>query len=198
MNAPVESLLTPLMGWLLSHMLEDSFDGISLCDINHDDKDDERFYKCVKKALTIIRAYDPRRYRRVQQYVQHIVNVDMLSLAQYLNAIHVCELDYGRIVGLGGRSIQLWCTAGAIVHEATHGLAADMGARYVGEGRVGAERLCHREQMAFLRRAPKLVQGRLIYPFNPRLWEYYWSTSRWRQFRDATRHQRELRRGPRL
>jgi len=125
------------------------------------DEDPEPFRSTVAEALELIKAYDPRRFRRVLDTADWIV-------------------DYTGPLGSGGgkygfRRKAIWldlgfdiyrdtvelaaATAGVIVHEATHGRLFAMGIPYDEETWIRVERMCCAEENQFLRRLDRVRDG---------------------------------------
>ena len=133
-----------------------TFDTFTLYSVD----DDSKFFDQAIAALQLLKAVDPRRYRRAQRYMPIIAHVRQganfykhAARAFYVNA---CSDDPAYF-------------ASEIVHEATHAYLAHKGLRYTKANRERHERLCTTEQLAFITRAiqaqphvPTLQQQELI------------------------------------
>ena len=116
------------------------FDTFTLYSVENDPK----FFDQAIAALQLLRAVDPRRYRRVQRYMPIIAHVRQganfykhAARAFYVNACPDDAADF----------------ASEVVHEATHAYLAHRGIRYTKKNRERHERLCTTEQLAFVTRA---------------------------------------------
>jgi len=108
--------------WLLKTYTIDGFDSIRLCDVNADRTDDAAFFECAKKSLALVRREDSRRYARIRRHLKYVVNAELLSAATYRHSSKACRIDFGRLYFEEHREWTIWCFAGYLVHEATHGL----------------------------------------------------------------------------
>jgi hypothetical protein len=105
------------------------------------------FLARIELALELLRDADPRRFRIVERFVNHILVWPGDHTAYdgwggiHLASRHVLE---------SGSAI----LASALVHEATHLRIAKRGIPYARRLRSRIERACVKEQAAFLRRLP--------------------------------------------
>lgn len=98
----------------------------------------------LSDGLRTLESIDPRRYRGVHRFVAHIV---------------VWPGHFTAYDSLGGIQLASWYLlaisdlqlASALVHEATHLRIAGRGIEYRARNRERIERLCVKEQAAFLR-----------------------------------------------
>lgn len=103
----------------------------------------------VRRGLEYLKAYDPRRYRRLRQDVDRIV------------VIHQAGPHYDHRIGaivLRGKTFArkpIPEVALTLVHEATHARIQAWGIEYVPEIRGRIEHACIRQEIAFARRIPQ-------------------------------------------
>jgi hypothetical protein len=146
------SLLTRHLLWL---SVTRQIDGLWIgC---YDKENAEASLNRVEDALRLIKAYDPRRYRRLLRDLERIwVAVIVGGIAHFDASIWTCVLD-PRIVLNDAKTSEDIATA--IVHEATHARLWRRGFRYSEEVRSRVEAICFRRERAF---AAKLPNGEQI------------------------------------
>ena len=111
---------------------------------------DRHFVPWTFFAIKLVEQYDERRFRRIQRYIDFIVNTECDSPANYSSVTRACKVDM-RVFPYHERSP--WYRilyAGILVHEATHGWIAARGIPYSEQYRLRIERLCHLEERRFL------------------------------------------------
>ena len=107
-------------------------------------------FERVVAALGLIRGADPLRYRRLHRDIPRIlVQVLVLSRADYNADLQACELDTRYVLSDAGTTIDL---ASSIVHEATHARLENLGIEYLERRRPRIEGVCLRRELAFLTR----------------------------------------------
>ncbi len=111
----------------------------------------------IAEALSLIRRYDPVRYRRCVRDLARIWVMALTSVGQFRESTSTCELD-GRFVLNENTSSEL--IASVIVHEATHARLFSTGIQYEEKARVRIERICIRRQLAFAATLPKESEAR--------------------------------------
>jgi hypothetical protein len=164
--------------WFLNTFTFDGFDSIKLSDVNADKTDDAAFFECAKESLALVRRKDARRYARIRQHLKYVVNAELLSAATYGHSSKACRIDFGNLYFKERREWTIWCFAGYLVHEATHGLVESKGIEYSKDSRSQIERICRDEQNRFLKKAPLEFQGQLIRPYTPDDWAPSWNRTR--------------------
>ena len=150
----VRFILEKLNLWSLTTPAEEkrsSHNGIALRDVNWNDHDDQAFFRETKRALDLIANKDPRRYQRVRDYIDFIVNIESASLASY-NPGKICKVDFGRYKFSEHPEWSHYMYAATLIHEATHGYLGAKGLRYVKRNRLRIESICRSEENRFLSR----------------------------------------------
>lgn len=164
-----------MANWALDENLVFVYDCIKICDATSGQCQREHLLVSITKALDLIQQNDPRRMRRVKTYLNFIASYNLLAIAQYEHLRQVCFVDFNRIGPVEDKREYLLFLASTIVHEATHGLIKARKIRTLKNNRYRIERLCHKEEVNFLRRAaPGLVPPE----FDQQGYERYFGTSR--------------------
>lgn len=106
-------------------------------------------FERVAQTLDLIKASDPRRYRRILRDIDRILVAPLMTgaEAQYSREINACEIDERYMLG---EHCAPELAASVIVHEATHARLEHMGFVYVEERRQRIEKVCVRRELAFL------------------------------------------------
>jgi hypothetical protein len=110
------------------------------------------FLQRTLEALELVERFDARRFRRIQQEVQFIVHAELRSGADYRRPGRFCVVDFTRFDFAKDHDWYLRCYAAALVHEATHGALYSRYVGYTRRNRLRIERLCHSEELRFLKR----------------------------------------------
>ncbi|TGQ45915.1 hypothetical protein [Mesorhizobium sp. M00.F.Ca.ET.216.01.1.1] len=110
----------------------------------------------VVEALSLIRQYDPIRYRRLVRDLRRIWVWAIPYRGQFKKSTWTCELDQ-RFVLDEKTSSEL--IASVIVHEATHARLARVGIEYREELRQRIEQVCIRRQLASIKGLPKATEA---------------------------------------
>jgi hypothetical protein len=106
----------------------------------------------VVEALTLIRDFDPIRYRRLCRDVERIwVRTLPGCDAQFDRATWTCDLEERFVLDEGTTAEMV---ASAIVHEATHARLDRRGFGYEEEVRARVEEICLRREVAFAAKLP--------------------------------------------
>jgi hypothetical protein len=107
----------------------------------------------VQEALETIRAHDPRRFKRLGQYLERIwVRVQTGGNTGCSNfALKACELDPRYVLR---EDVTPTDIASVIVHEATHARLRSCGIGFSEELRSRVEAVCRHEEYAFSERLP--------------------------------------------
>ena len=145
-----------------------------------------RFCETVERALQLIRDHDPRRYLRVTNSADWIVDYVApfgSGGGVYRSAIRSIELDvdYNLVDSEAALAAQV---ASVIVHEATHGELRRRGFPYTDVNWKQCERICVAEENRFLlklRRSGLEFPDWLIEEFAPERWDLFRESSRWKR-----------------
>jgi hypothetical protein len=128
-----------------------TFDGINLYWVDYSrlgfrkpgNGEEEAFFATVTKALTMLQACDPRRYKRAKRYLKNIVFLptgnDSFEPSVFSYVVDTFDYDKPELL------------AACIVHEATHGMLYSKGLKYEADKRRH-ETICIREEMRTVRR----------------------------------------------
>ena len=138
------------------------------------------FSSTVADALHLVALHDPRRFKRIQQAIQWVVNQATVhgGLAEYHSDLSVCFIDFPRLAPVLEDRFRRACVACILVHEATRGLIEHRGVRSGPEARGRIERLCVLEQNRFASRLQALDPhhySRVDWEFRESDWESSWS-----------------------
>jgi len=158
--------------WLLSTLPDGKsriYKGITLCDLNSNDLDDEDFFRETEQALQLIEDVDPRRFRRVKNHINYIVNTELASIASY-NPGKICKVDFGRYDFETHPDWSRYMYAAILVHEATHGEIGEKGIEYK-RNRLRIEKICRAEENRFLAKIDSVWGDDLRVAFNPSDWD---------------------------
>jgi hypothetical protein len=109
-------------------------------------------FERVDAALSLIKTYDPLRYRRILCDVERIwVFLVPGGLGQFRRSLKSCDIDERFVLAETTRPEQI---AAVIVHEATHARLFHCGIGYEAELRARVEAVCCRRELAFAARLP--------------------------------------------
>ena len=158
-------------------------DGVTICDPCAPDLEKSSFLKHTSDALSLIRKFDPKRYRRVCQYVRIIVNRPLISGGNFERVGKICNVDYDKYYATGPREWRERFYACLIIHEATHGMLDAKGIAYSKKNWERTERLCSLEEYRFIRRVDEWWADEYRSPkrFDPAFWRRYRESQGWRQ-----------------
>ena len=146
------------------------------------DLNDQLILRRVEEALGLIKAYDKRRYNRLLNDLERVwVRLLPGELGHFSVALRACVLDT-RFVLDETTSPEMLATV--IVHEATHARLRRCGFGYDEDVRHRVEAICHRRELAFVRKLPK---GQYV-----REWIEEGTELRPTELTDAARAKREL------
>ena len=175
---------------LLSWCHNSTIDGISISDLRGDDGN---FDSIVNQALALIKKHDKRRYVRVTNELDWIVNSndpEPNNGAFYRHITKGCYINFKN--DFDDQFLFIALIAARIVHEATHGYLCTKGINYETDLRVRIERLCCSEENRFLsiieNNYPEYM-GQLTFEFNPKDWDKSWNTSRKRKLLNSLKRQ---------
>lgn len=117
-----------------------------------DDDERTRVYPKVAAALRLIAEHDPRRMERLRCLVSGIyIDSDVGPLGRWYRRIRLIQLKRSYI---GADETTAGHLAATIVHEGAHAWLESRGFTYREHERVQVERICVRNEVAFLRRVP--------------------------------------------
>ena len=174
-----------------------SFDGISIVDMSLRRGLDERFQADIVAALNLIKRVDPRRYHRIQREVRCIKNTEQIPITSYARLLQTCTFDYSRIDARKNPEWYHWWLAMKLVHEASHGAIYSRNIAYTPGLRLRIERLCHREETRFAKRADMVNKqwcDALVSEFDERRWQPHWNMTAWERVTRLIARIREARR----
>jgi hypothetical protein len=120
--------------------------------VSVDESKVERALQRLEEALLLIKASDPRRYRRALHDLSRVwIRLLPNTPASFNAAARACQLDTRFVLDDTVSAAEL---AAAIVHEATHARIEHCGIRYQEEIRHRIECACVRQELSFARRVP--------------------------------------------
>jgi hypothetical protein len=138
-------------------------------------------------ALDLIERKDPRRFRRVCDYLKGIVALPVNAVAGYLPQLQVCAVRFHPPRSKEELPKAAVWYGGILVHEATHGLIEARKIPYDDENRERIERLCFKEQHRFFKRLgltpESLAQLEQINSFKPAAYQPKSFWQNWREIR---------------
>ena len=106
----------------------------------------------LEQALQLIKAHDPRRYRRLLRDLERVwVRLLVEGLGSFNQALSACQLDERFLLAETTSPEEV---AAAIVHEATHARLMRCGIGYREDLRARVEAVCSRRELAFAARLP--------------------------------------------
>jgi hypothetical protein len=124
----------------------------------------------VSEALQLIKTYDPLRYKRVLRELERIwVCVLIGKVACYVASCRSCDVDRRFVLSYSPEQL-----ASVIVHEATHGVLHRRHIGYSEALRERVEKVCVRQELAFVRKLPdggaarEMAEGAFTLP--PETW----------------------------
>ena len=156
------------------------------------------FLKRTIEALELVNRFDARRFRRVQQEIRFIIHAELPSGADYRRVGRFCCVDYTRYDFGKDHDWYLRCYAAALVHEATHGAIYSRHVGYTRRSRLRIEKLCHTEELRFLRRLDtpdQLWSEQIAGSFNEQYYLQYYRAGLFSRVRTIRQRIREVRNG---
>ncbi|GGX66408.1 hypothetical protein [Saccharospirillum salsuginis] len=173
------------MKWLLESLLKTvqigSYDSINIACFKSDNRE---FFHFITRVLTFVEEVDLKRYQRITQELDWIVNQQALARysGKYSSSLRMCSVGYDITDETSNDDVIYY--ASLVIHEATHGYIYRKGIKYSEENWERIERLCVAEQNRFLKKAKTMfpeIAEKYISEFNPKSWKYYWSTPSWKK-----------------
>ena len=161
------------------------FDGIPLVSLH---SDPDAFVQGICSSLKLIKGQDQRRFHRITQQTQWLVDSPLAGGAysgSYQHRIKAIRVDFEFDESVGDRVFHVAYFAKVIVHEATHGVIRDRGIETTPENRIQVERICRAEENRFivgLRRSFPDLPEDLICQFDPDDWSESWDEGAFRRF----------------
>jgi len=173
LSSGVIRLLEPILRLALARTERESVDGVAI--VNGKGKSSaEGFLRATREALSLIKSWDARRYHRVCQNLDYIVNVRMAPAGTYIHGLKLCLVDYEKHFATHDSEWNLRMYACTLIHEATHGLIERRSIPYYPENQERIERLCHLEEYGFIMRLDPVWADRYIGAFDAKRWKPYW------------------------
>ncbi len=157
--------------WLCESNVVDRYNGFVLADSNHNKNDDNAFIARTKEALNFVNELDPRRYRRIQENIRYIQNIEHYASACYAPG-EVCRIDFGRLDYEEKEELSLYRYASILVHEATHGYLKKRGIKTTKKRKIQIERICRAEENRFLSYVDSEWGDKIQIKFDPKHWEF--------------------------
>ena len=154
------------------------FEGIYLTSMSFDKAAQRAFVQRTTEALGIIREHDARRFRRIKETLRFIIEMrDFMMSGSYEHRLRACHVDMARLnfADYPAWSMRFYCCL--IVHETTHGYLENRGIKYEGDQRERIERICHREEERFARRAWPDRWREVVPEFDASQWKESWDMS---------------------
>jgi hypothetical protein len=156
------------------------------------------FRQTFAAALKGLKAKDPRRFRRICQYIKGIVALPIGHVqAGYIEQLQVCAVRFEPPPSK--EKLPKWAIwyASILVHEATHGLIHARGIPYDEQHRERIERLCYKEENRFFKRIgvkpESLAKLEKLKSFDSKAYQRLWASSFWSRWRQSVRYQRARR-----
>jgi hypothetical protein len=155
-------------------------------------KDAVLFKRVTLDALAWIETHDRRRFQRIQKHLRGIVNNPTEDYASYDSCSQDCDVNFARFAPnwreLEPADYEWYLTrySSTIVHEATHGYLRSLGFDYGPGNREQVERICHSEQIRFIKRVESEYYDYAVdmpWPFDPTLWHDSWNLGFWERRR---------------
>jgi hypothetical protein len=110
------------------------------------------FLRVTDEALELVAAKDPLRYRRILKEIRTIVQMPVMTGAEYHRLLKICCLDL-RVFVREGEKVAVKLLAAALVHEASHGHLHSRGITSMRRRNIlRIERICYNETIAFAKR----------------------------------------------
>lgn len=153
-------------------------DGILLVNLCHQPGAEGQFHLRIREALEFIERSDPRRYRRIKREIRRIMNAPVLASGNYQRPFRTCIVDLLKLHFETHPEWSLYCLSSLLVHEATHGSCYSRCVGYTRRTRERIERLCHREEERFAKRAFPENAADVIGEFDLTWWRNSWATPR--------------------
>lgn len=183
-----EFVASKIERWLLQKSVVGSYGGILLVNLSSHEERSRAFPAFCTAALQLIETHDPRRFRRIQHEVRHIVNKTLLSGGSYRRALRRCDIDFSRYYVAADDLNYDWYVAwfaSTLVHEATHGRIFSFGIPYDEKNWQQIERLCRTEQRRFVSRLhdERWDFSTLVPAFDAAEWLPFRNMTRWQEAR---------------
>jgi hypothetical protein len=149
-NVPIPFAALEALGYRSTGQGE--YKGIRIYSFSFSRTEPAAFLQPTLEALQLVERVDARRFRRIQREIRFIIHSELPSGAVYIRPGRYCHVDYTRYDFAKGHEWYLRSSAATLVHEATHGAVYSRYVAYTRRYRLRIERLCHSEELKFLRR----------------------------------------------
>lgn len=114
----------------------------------------------VNAALSLIKKYDPHRYKRIIDYLDRIWIRSLTgNIAQFNAHLNACEIDSRYLLEEDPPPAVI---ASIIVHEATHAWLEQRGIRYSEKLRQRIETVCIRQEQIFASKLPESERNNIL------------------------------------
>lgn len=184
----IVTLLVPIVKWGYDNTLLQVYEGIKICELaNSSSSEKKQHLGYIIQALDLIKTHDTRRFRRIQNRIQYIVNRLCLGSGEYRYWLKACIVDLTKFdfeVNEPHYIVQLACT---LIHEATHGEIDARNITYNKQSFLRIERICHHEEQRFLARIKHEADD---YDFDKTWWEDYWQLNSWQRIAKVIKRNR--------
>lgn len=162
-------------------------DSVRIVDVRRRSND---FHSTIVAALKLVRDTDNRRYRRITNNLDWIVNQSLSTDgAEYLHWARACTINFEESWPDRDIEFSVAFHATLLIHEATHAYLECRGIRYDEDRRVRIEALCVREQNRWASRLDDQELGNMLrQDFDPVDWDFCWNGSRLDHFKAMIRN----------
>lgn len=125
-------------------------DGVWIGIMGIGDQSDDHLLDRVEEAMRLIKTHDPSRYRRIIRDLDRIwITVLTGSQGEFIAEFRRCDIEERFVASESPENI-----ASVIVHEATHAHPCLVKIGYPEALRLRIEKICLRQELAFLDRLP--------------------------------------------
>jgi len=156
--------------------LEESY-SIRIVDVRRRSED---FRATILASLELLRNTDPRRFYRVTNNLDWIVNASLSTPgAEYWHWARACVINFEE--SWPGRDLEfsIGFHASLLVHEATHAYLEGRGIQYDESKRARIEELCVKEQNRWAANLDNRDLGENLHQeFDSKNWDFCWNASR--------------------
>lgn len=190
----IKLLVAPVLRFIDRQAKDPTYDGIRIVGLLLDPEMQSNFVARTSEALALIKARDPRRFRRIKREIRSIVSMS-LSPGSYTRPWRQCNIDFRHFDFASNPESALQSYCCVLVHEATHGHLYSRYINYDEKSRERIERLCRKEEGHFARRAFPDTWNQWFHPFDPADWHSSWHASRrekraraWKKLKEIWQH----------
>jgi hypothetical protein len=160
---------------------------VSLVDVRQKSDD---FRETIVAALDSLKITDPRRYQRVVESFDWIVNSALSTGgAEYQHWARACVINFEEAWPGRDFDFSVAWHAAVLVHEATHAHLSNRGIAYDDSNCERIERLCVKEQNRWAAGLEDKELGQKLYQeFDPNDWDFCWNASRLTHLKSTIRN----------